>query len=723
MKKTFQITEKVALLIFVVWALFLSFEYWGFGPASYVKIPDAADSMLASRLALNSDIRDRELSNWNPNLLAGVDRTAQGESLGVLDALFMLLPGWLAYGALMFIQRFVAGYFTYKVLTKHLGVAPLLALFPAFFFSLFSQNQINLQFDGFTVYDGLGSPALPMMLYALGFLAADKKKRIWLTAFLAFGFGLVISSASSFVLTIFFFPVIVFWLLVIYPGWQRSSWIIFGAFVLGWLVLETPEIIATFLLSPDSQRSLRESCTGVAVTSFASLPNFLSYYIFKYDNYPALLVGLAGLAVWKPKHSNRKVIAILGLLLSYIFLSFYLPGIVCSANNPIGFVKGFNYSRFYFYLPFIICVFSGAGLQNLINYFQAEFPKNKPAKRLLPGLVTVVLLAFVLYLAVGVKQDTFRARVGGSNYTNLYANPYLQILAEKIAATDPHARAVMLVDANSTFQIHPAYLWPYGINTLDGYTGIYTLKFSQFWAAVINPMMQLYPECRYGILFQRGSNRVSLNNHCDIQGIDLRKAERLFDLDLLSIAGVRYFISTVELETPDLDQIDTSAIVCPQIFQTCTQYYIYENKNALPFAFSFSDVVSKPLDEKVLNTLKQANIDQLTNQVFVNSLDVFGVPINGIKHSEDRLDVVNYSSDHVEIEFSSSTPKILMINWVYSDNWQIRIDGLDVQPFPVDFIFLGIYLPQGQHLIELKYLPQYSFSYWMERASRLIQNK
>lgn len=718
MKKEFQIPEKIALFIFVVWALFLSIEYWGFGPASYVKIPDAGDSMLPSRLALNVDARDHELGNWNPNLLAGVDRTAQGEGLGVLDALFVLLPGWLAYGSLMFIQRFIAGYFTYKVLTKHLGIAPLLALFPAFFYSLFSQNQINLQFDGFTVYDGLGSPALPMMLYTLGYLAADKKKRLWLTAFLAFGLGLVISSASSFVLSIFFFPIIIFWLLIIYPGWRRSCWIVFGAFVFGWLVLETPEIIATFLLSPISQRSLRESCTGVAVGTFASLPNFLRAYVFKPDNIPALLAGVAGLALWRPKTADRRGFAILGLLLSFVVLSFFLPLVICSSYNPIGFVKGFNYSRFYFYLPFIITVFAGIGLQNLVLYLQTQFSKDRFFQRQLPAVLTALLLLFVLYLAVGVKQTTLRARSAGSNYANLYANPYLQFLGEIIVKNDPYARAVMLFDIDSPLQKHPGYLWPYGINTLDGYTGIYTLKFAQFWALVIDPMMQRYPDCRYGLKHAEGNNRVYLSNHCEVgERVEINRVGELYDLDLLSLAGVRYFVSDLRLDEPRLSQIDTTGISCPTTIPGCTQYYLYENTNAFPSFLGVSEVVELPNYEKVWDSLNQTELITLTKKVFVNSDELRNVPIDTLGDSDFEFNIDEYSSDRIVVSFSSVSAKIVVANMAYSSDWKVWIDGQETLLFPVDLIFSGLFVPAGEHTIELRYLPKYSIEYWIYRLT------
>lgn len=718
MKKTLQIPEKIALLIFVLWALFLSFEYWGFGSASYVKIADAGDSMLPSRLALNVDAAAHEVGNWNPNLLAGVDRTAQGEGLGVLDALFVLLPGWLAYGALMFIQRFIAGYFTYKVLTKHLGVSPLLALFPAFFYSLFSQNQINLQFDGFTVYDGLGSPGLPMMLYALGYLAADKKKALWLIALLAFGLGLVISSASSFVLSIFFFPIIIFWLLLIQPGWQRSAWIVFGAFVLGWLVLELPEIFATFILSSSSQRSLRESCTGVAVGTFASLPAFLRAYVLKPDNVPALLAGVTGLALWRPKPVDRKAIALLGLLVSFIALSFFLPLVICSSYNPIGFVKGFNYSRFYFYLPFIIAVFAGVGLQNLVLYLQARFPKDKFVQKRLPALLAALLLLFILYLAIGVKQITLRARSAGSNYANLYANPYLQFLADTIAKTDPHSRAVMLFDIDSPLQKHPGYLWPYGINTLDGYTGIYTLKFAKFWALVIDPMMQLHPDCRYGIKHAEGNNRVYLSNHCDLGSrVENSRVSELYDLDLLSLAGVRYFVSDSPLEEPRLNQIDTTSISCPGAIPACTQYYLYENASAFPLFFAASEVVEFPNDEKVRESLNQAELATLTKKVFVSSDEVENVPTETLSDSNFELNIEEYSSDRVVVSFASDTAKIVVANMAYSSDWRVWIDGQESSLFPADYIFIGLFVPAGEHTIELRYLPKYSIEYWVYKLT------
>src|SRR5688572_21583445 len=100
--KNFSI-DKLSLLVFLIWALFLSVEYMGDGATSYVKIHDAGDSVLASRLAIKSDLETHENGNWNPNLLLGLDRMAQDEGLGPIDLLFLFFPGWLAYGLLIFV--------------------------------------------------------------------------------------------------------------------------------------------------------------------------------------------------------------------------------------------------------------------------------------------------------------------------------------------------------------------------------------------------------------------------------------------------------------------------------------------------------------------------------------------------------------------------------------------------------------------------------------------
>src|SRR5262245_38679228 len=108
----------VSILLFI-WSLFLAFEYIFFGPASYVRIHDNADGNLANRLALSRIVSDEQLGYWNTKVVSGGDQlTVTTGTNEPIDVLFFVLPGWLAFGLVMWLQRFVGGYFTFRLLKE-----------------------------------------------------------------------------------------------------------------------------------------------------------------------------------------------------------------------------------------------------------------------------------------------------------------------------------------------------------------------------------------------------------------------------------------------------------------------------------------------------------------------------------------------------------------------------------------------------------------------------
>jgi hypothetical protein len=66
------ITQHPAV-VFLGWALFLSFWYFGLGPASYVRIHDNGDSILPARIMLAQLINQGNLGLWNPLIASGND--------------------------------------------------------------------------------------------------------------------------------------------------------------------------------------------------------------------------------------------------------------------------------------------------------------------------------------------------------------------------------------------------------------------------------------------------------------------------------------------------------------------------------------------------------------------------------------------------------------------------------------------------------------------------
>ena len=240
------------LILFLLWALWLSLPYFGLGPESYVRIFDNADSTLPAMVSLGTATPSHLMSAWNPLQLTGLDQTPVSSAADVASWLFAVLPGWLAYGLVMFAQRFISGYFTFRLLKDRMRVGLPASLCAGLVYALFAQSSINGSWAGFTLYDGLALAGLPLVLWALdeetGWSLAPRLA-------IALGLGFLLGITSLYFEAVFVVLALGFWLLVRRRTSVRQALLIVVVFTLAWVVAEAPAIWASLLNAPQSQRA------------------------------------------------------------------------------------------------------------------------------------------------------------------------------------------------------------------------------------------------------------------------------------------------------------------------------------------------------------------------------------------------------------------------------------------------------------------------------------
>src|SRR5215471_8966183 len=339
-------------ILFCLWALWLALEYFGFGPVSYLRIHDNGDSYVPAKLAL---LANHQIGFWNPQWLSGTDRLSGLLATSDLDTpLFLFLPSWLAYALVMWLQRFVAGYFTFRLLRDTLDLDVLPALYAGLFYSLFSQNALNGAWAGFKIDDGLSMAGLPFLLWA--FPRIDLKRTSW-ACLLAFGIGILFALNSIYVFAVFIILFIPFWFLFVVVNLKPRFWVILFLFVVGWMSIEFPVLWAGLSNGPLSQRAdtpiispLESKFLGITTASG-----------FVQDNIWPLVLGCLGLIVSRAR--ERRLVALAGLIaISLAFVAGYhiIRGL---AYSHLGFLAGFQFDRIYLVFPFLSTVFGAVSLQ------------------------------------------------------------------------------------------------------------------------------------------------------------------------------------------------------------------------------------------------------------------------------------------------------------------------------------------------------------------------
>jgi hypothetical protein len=73
--------------------------------------------------------------------------------------------------------------------------------------------------------------------------------------------------------------------------------------------------------------------------------------------------------------------------------------------------------------------------------------------------------------------------------------------------------------------------------------------------------------------------------------------------------------------------------------------------------------------------------------------------------------LVSYRPGRMELDIESAKPAVLRVSEKYDKDWRATVDGQDVEIHRVDYIFQGIYVPQGSHHVRLSYCPSFKHLY------------
>src|SRR5204863_2117260 len=152
----------------------------------------------------------------------------------------------------MFAQRFVASYFSFRLMRDDLELDLLPSLYVGLAYSLFSHDIFGGISDTFTLYDGLALPGVPLILWALGLL---NRQKVFRGTLIAAGLGIAFAWNTGFPIAIFTFVLFIFWFLFISSIKTPKIWALLGVFGAGWLVGSMPYFWATLANAAASHRA------------------------------------------------------------------------------------------------------------------------------------------------------------------------------------------------------------------------------------------------------------------------------------------------------------------------------------------------------------------------------------------------------------------------------------------------------------------------------------
>lgn len=721
------------LTTFVVWAFWLSFLYFALGPISYVKVPDCGNGTLPSRIISANQFLQGKLGYWMDYSGCGTDRVLNNFRLEPLCVLLALLPPWLGYGLIMFIQRFIAGYFFFRVTRDDLKFDPLPALLTGLAYSLFHQVGIHWQWDGFTLYDGLGIPGLPLLFWMTNRLVGQR----WLLAVPAtVGMGVSLALSAPYFQTLFFPFLAVFWYTFIQRAWSWKRLALLSCIFVGWAVITAPEAISAARYVPLSHRQ------EIVVRSQSPYVKFIEnvqHWPTAVTTSNATYLAVAGVALLCCRFRDRRVIvtcvAIGGILLFvsnyYFFNDHFL--------SHLGILSSFHFHRFIYLVPFLCALAMGLGLMALPPDTTISISNRLTGLKL--NVVQVATMGAVLFLTIksaDINIDRWKQLLRGENYTSLYRHPDLLDLAKR-RATEPEFRVACVSDlwrkdlsmtVSHRWTHSPGVVWGYGLETTDGYQVLYSLRYKQFWSEVLYPLFCI-DEVRFKQHVYWG-NMLFLWHPAD-DDFDLPTRE-YYHLNLLSLTNTKYLISSEPLDDASLKLLPSAgrknwekwddrhtterflgALRGEWAFRPL---YIYENRNCLPRFFLARNVQLYEDDGPLLSDLRERSLHMLKNTVAVcrddvpEEIDLQPLEDNSLSscaESIGEVTVVSRSSDLVELEFAAAQPCVLFLSHAWHPGWRATLDGEPTPIFPANHAFQGMHIPAaGSHRVVLTYHASYT---------------
>ncbi len=708
-------------LLFLLWALWLAFPYFGFGACSFVWLPDNGDALLPMQLAKADGHVQAQAGWWSHLAVSGTDGLSSLWVGEPLFALFALLPGWLAYGLIMWLQRFLAGFFMYRLMKDALGLETLPALYAGFAYALFCQGSINHQWAGFTLYDGLALPGIPFFLWAFHRLDARRKPLLYAGAAIL---GVLLAATSLFYLAVFLFPLVLAWFLWVTPPRQRSFPVALLLFAFSWALAEAPVLWAARLNAPFSQRSLWDagSLSGDLLETWR-LHLSLSGPLLR-DS--ALSLSLAVFGRYASARKDRVLDIVLALFLVCLVYKLAYPFIAAGLLDHMGPLKGFGFDRLYLLCPFLAATAGALGLAGLGQGWAVQLSRPPSTAHVIPlQQVAFAAAAFLLALqSAVVLHDILAEMAAGRNFRNLYRNPAMLELAARREARDPFRVATVAEFSAGRYRLHPGYAWACGLESADGYVNLYSRRYHQFWSVLIDPVS------RYGMeplsRFRKGYHRLYLlapgGDTADVP--HGRIPADCFRPALLSLANVRYVLSPRPLDMDGMVPAAPASLALQRAWQTRPlrdklyrlirgEYpgeplYVYENLGVLPRAFLVGRVITFQGEEQLLHALSRATRNDLAATAYIMHADAQGLSLRPGGGEGGSVGIRDYRADRITLDVDARSDSVLVVTNNYSPFWKAHVDGRQVPVFPADHAFQGLAVPRGRHTVVLSYEPPWA---------------
>jgi hypothetical protein len=139
--------------------------------------------------------------------------------------------------------------------------------------------------------------------------------------------------------------------------------------------------------------------------------------------------------------------------------------------------------------------------------------------------------------------------------------------------------------------------------------------------------------------------------------------------------------------------------------------FTYLFNDYLPRAY-FVNSVEKKSNIEFLNLLKASAFDP-EEKAFVHDNDLKVDPLDSMAYTR----IIDYKEDYIKVEATGSGNNLLFVGNTYLPGWKATIDGREVETHLVNHGYIGVIVPKGKHIVEVKYAPE---SFYISKNIALV---
>lgn len=133
-------------------------------------------------------------------------------------------------------------------------------------------------------------------------------------------------------------------------------------------------------------------------------------------------------------------------------------------------------------------------------------------------------------------------------------------------------------------------------------------------------------------------------------------------------------------------------------------FALLEFTGALPRAKLYAQWQVSTNDESTLQQLGSREFDP--EQLVLVSGDVPAPPTSGpAPQNPGTVKFVSYAPKHLQLRSQAETPALLLLNDKFDPDWKVRVDGQPAKLLRANYLMRGVYLPKGEHTIEMRFSP------------------